>query len=230
LSLVIPTYNEAENIALLLTRIDTALQGREWELLVVDDDSPDHTFDVVETAGLHSPNIRCLRRVGRRGLASACIEGFGATRSPYIAVMDADLQHDEALLPKMLDTLLTGKVELVVGSRYAKGGSIGDLSWGRRVVSYAGTWLARRLLGVGLTDPMSGFFMFRRELLQRSSLGNISGSGFKILLDLVVSTRPPPSFAELPYVFQPRHSGRSKFNAAIGLEFMRAVVKCRFER
>jgi dolichol-phosphate mannosyltransferase len=230
LSLVVPTYNEAGNITPLLSRLDLVLDGLSWELLIVDDDSPDGTSEMVEAISLQRDNVCCLRRIGRRGLASACIEGFWATKAPFIGVMDADLQHDEALLPRMFDILRAGQVELVVASRYVEGGSIGDLPLGRRVMSYVGTSLARQLLGVGLQDPMSGFFMFRRDLLKRSPLGKISGAGFKILLDIVVSTKPVPSFTELPYTFRPRHSGTSKFNASIGLEFLRAVAKSRLKR
>jgi dolichol-phosphate mannosyltransferase len=230
LSLVIPTYNECGNIEPLVRRIEIALAGRSWEVLFVDDDSPDGTAAAVRQTAATRSNVRCLSRVGRRGLTSACLEGFAATQGRFIGVMDADLQHDESLLPRMLDILEAGEAELVVASRYAAGGSTGDFPLPRRLISHAGTWFARILLGIGLSDPMSGFFMFRREVLGRSAVGNVSGGGFKILMDLVVSTKPALSFRELPFTFRPRHSGDSKFNAAIGLEFMRAIVKRRFER
>jgi len=227
LSIVIPTYNEAGNVEALADRLAVALDGVDWETLFVDDDSPDGTSAQVEEIGRRRPNVRCLKRIGRRGLASACIEGFAATRGRFIAVMDADLQHDEALLPKMLELLRRGEVELVVGSRFLPGAGLGEHSLWRRLVSWAGNGAARLILGVGLSDPMSGFFMMRRELLARSTVGQVSGRGFKILLDLVASTRPPPKFSELPYTFRPRHAGQSKFNAAIGWEFLRALVKQR---
>jgi len=230
LSLVIPTYNEAGNIEPLLERLERVLAGRDWEVLFVDDNSPDGTTAVVQKAAEARGNVRCLSRIGRRGLTSACLEGFAATNGRFIGVMDADLQHDESLLPRMLDMLEAGEGELVVASRYASGGSTGDFPLPRRLISHAGTWFARVLLGIGLSDPMSGFFMFRRDVLARSKVGSVSGGGFKILMDLVVSTRPALSFRELPFTFRPRHSGHSKFNAAIGLEFMRAVLKRRFER
>ena len=141
--------------------------------------------------------------------------------------MDADLQHDEALLPRMLDILRAGEVELVVASRYVAGGSLGEFSLGRRLISRAGNWAARSILGVGLSDPMSGFFMLRRDLLARSTVGQVSGRGFKILLDLVASTRPAVRLRELPFTFRPRHAGESKFNASIGWEFLRALLKQR---
>ena len=227
LSIVTPTYNEVGNVEPLVERLTAALAGIDWEVLFVDDDSPDGTAAKVEAVGAGMSHVRCLKRLGRRGLASACIEGFGATSAPFIAVMDADLQHDEALLPRMLAILKAGEAELVVASRYASGGGVGEHSPLRRLISYAGNGAARLLLGVRLSDPMSGFFMLKRELLGRSSLGHVSGRGFKILLDIVASTRPPPKLRELPFTFRPRHAGESKFNPAIGLEFLRALLRQR---
>jgi dolichol-phosphate mannosyltransferase len=227
LSIVVPTFNEAGNVETLVERLTTALSGVAWEALFVDDNSPDGTAARVEAIGRLKPNVRCLKRIGRRGLASACMEGFAATDGRFVAVMDADLQHDEALLPKMLEVLRRGEIELVVGSRFVAGGGVGEHSPWRRLVSHTGNWAARAMLGVGLGDPMSGFFMLRRDLLARSTVGQVSGRGFKILLDLVASTRPAPKLIELPYTFRPRHAGQSKFNAAIGWEFLRALVKQR---
>ena len=154
LSLVIPTYNEAGNIEPLLDRLERVLAGRNWEVLFVDDNSPDGTTAVVEKAAKARVNVRCLSRIGRRGLTSACLEGFAATKGQFIGVMDADLQHDESLLPRMLDMLEAGEAELVVASRYAVGGSTGDFPLPRLVISHAGTWFACVLLGIGLSDPM----------------------------------------------------------------------------
>jgi dolichol-phosphate mannosyltransferase len=210
-----------------VARLAACLTGIDWEVLFVDDDSPDGTAARVEEVGRRLPRVRCLKRIGRRGLASACIEGFASTVAPYIAVMDADLQHDEALLPRMLAILKSGDAELVVASRYAEGGGVGEHSLLRRIISRAGNSAARTLLGVGLSDPMSGFFMLKRDVLARSSVGQISGRGFKILLDLVASTEPPPKLRELPFTFRPRHAGESKFNSAIGLEFLRALLRQR---
>jgi dolichol-phosphate mannosyltransferase len=230
LSIIAPTFNEAGNIEPLVARLTASLAGINWEILFVDDDSPDGTSRRVEELARRMPIVRCLTRVGRRGLASACIEGFAATSAPFIAVMDADLQHDEALLPRMLAILRQGDIELVVASRYAAGANLGEHSAFRRLISRLGNWAARRLLGVALSDPMSGFFMLRRELLARSELGRVSGQGFKILLDLVASTRPPARLAELPFTFRSRHTGESKFNPAIGFEFLRALAKQRLRR
>jgi dolichol-phosphate mannosyltransferase len=227
LSIIAPTFNEAGNVAPLVERLTRALAGVDWEVLFVDDDSPDGTAERVREVARISANVRCLKRVGRRGLASACLEGFSQTTSPFIAVMDADLQHDEALLPAMLSILRAGEAELVVASRFAAGASAGEHSAFRRLISHGGNWMGRKILGVELSDPMSGFFMLRRDLLARARPGRVAGGGFKILLDLVASTRPAPKLKELPFTFRPRHSGESKFNAAIGLEFLRAVLKQR---
>ena len=229
LSIVAPTYNEVGNVEALVARLAATLSGVSWEVLFVDDDSPDGTAAKVEAVGAAMPHVRCLKRFGRRGLASACIEGFGATSGPFIAVMDADLQHDEALLPAMLSILRAGEAELVVASRFAAGASAGEHSAFRRLISHGGNWMGRKILGVELSDPMSGFFMLRRDLLARARLGRVAGGGFKILLDLVASTRPAPRLKELPFAFRPRHSGESKFNAAVGLEFLRAVLKQRLQ-
>jgi dolichol-phosphate mannosyltransferase len=230
LSIIAPTFNEAGNIEPLVMRLAATLAGVAWEVLFVDDNSPDGTSARVADVARRVPNVRCLTRVGRRGLASACIEGFAATSAPFIAVMDADLQHDEALLPRMLAILRQGDVELVVASRFAAGADLGEHSMLRRLISRLGNWAARRLLGVPLSDPMSGFFMLRRALLARSALGQVSGQGFKILLDLVASTRPPARLTELPFTFRPRLTGESKFNPAIGFEFLRALAKQRLQR
>ena len=227
LSIIAPTFNEAGNVEALVDRLGATLSGIAWEILFVDDDSPDGTAARVEEVGQRLPHVRCLKRVGRRGLASACIEGFAATTGPFIAVMDADLQHHEMLLPRMLEILRAGETELVVASRYAVGGGVGEHSAFRRLISLGGNTVARAILGVPLSDPMSGFFMLRRDLLARSKVGQVSGRGFKILLDLVASTRPPAKIRELPFTFRPRNAGESKFNAAIGWEFLRAILKQR---
>jgi dolichol-phosphate mannosyltransferase len=229
LSIVVPTFNEADNVEPLLARLDAALTGESWEVLFVDDDSPDDTAERVERIGRLRANVRCLKRIGRRGLTSACIEGFAAVRSDYIAVMDADLQHDERLLPRMLAQLRAGDVELVVASRYMPGGSPGDFTPLRAFISRAGGWAAQRLLKVRLTDPMSGFFMFRRDLLARSALAQVEGRGFKLLLDLLNSTARPVVTRELPYRFGRRSAGSSKFNLWIGWDFLLLLFRQRLQ-
>jgi dolichol-phosphate mannosyltransferase len=229
LSIVVPTRNEVENIRPLLDGITAALAGRSWEVLFVDDDSPDGTADLVDSIAAASPHVRCLRRVGRRGLSSACLEGFQATSAPYIAVMDGDLQHDERLLPAMLATLEAGGVDLVVGSRYVPGGGVGDLAATRHGLSRLGTWAARRLLGLPLSDPLSGFFMLRRDLLSEALLGRLSGLGFKLLLDLFASADRPLAFRELPFAFRRRAAGTSKLGLGVAWDFVHLLGRKRLD-
>ena len=163
LSVVVPTFKESGNVAELVQRIDAALEGVDWEVIFVDDDSPDGTSDVAKAMAAADPRVRCLRRVSRRGLAGACIEGMLSSSAAYVGVMDADLQHDENLLPRMLATLRRGDTDLVVGSRYIAGGSASAFSKRRSMISKTAGSLARALTRVELTDPMSGFFMMRRD-------------------------------------------------------------------
>jgi dolichol-phosphate mannosyltransferase len=174
LSIIIPTLNERENIEPLMAMLLSALPDIAWEAIFVDDDSPDGTSDHVRALARSNPKIRCLQRIGRRGLATACIEGVLASASPYVAVIDADLQHDERLLPQMLKLLEVGTVDLVVGSRYASGGGIGNWNLRRARVSEIGTRLARLVCKADITDPLSGFFMCRREVFERA-LRRMSG-------------------------------------------------------
>jgi len=219
LSVVIPTFNEAGNVREIVARLDRALAGVAWEAIFVDDDSPDGTAEQVKAVAAEDSRVRCLKRLGRRGLAGACIEGMLASSAVYVAVMDADLQHDERILPVMLATLQADSADLVVGSRYIAGGDAGGFAPDRAKISRAATGLARRLLGVRLSDPMSGFFMFRRERLDEIA-GELSPIGFKILLDIVLTAKNRLRIAEIPYEFGERRHGRSKFDVAVGLEFV----------
>jgi dolichol-phosphate mannosyltransferase len=217
LSIVVPTYKERGNVAELVRRLDLALSGIAWEAIFVDDNSPDGTADAVKAIGAADLRVRCIRRVGRRGLAGACIEGMLSSSAPYVAVIDADLQHDEKVLPAMLATLESGQADLVAGSRYVEGGSAASFSARRSALSRLATWLTRRLLGTALSDPMSGFFMMRRDCFDVIA-PRLSPVGFKILLDIAGSARL--RITEQPYVFGERFAGESKFNAQIGLEFL----------
>ena len=218
LSIIIPTLNERENIEPLLSLVTAALPDTEWEVIFVDDDSRDGTAELVRDIARRNPRVRCLQRIGRRGLATACVEGVLACASPYIAVMDADLQHDERLLPEMLRALDSGAVDLVVGSRYVAGGGFGDWSGGRIRISGAATRLARIICKADVADPLSGFFMCRREIFE-ASMRRMSGQGFKVLLDLLASSPEPPRVKELPYSFRERQHGESKLDTMIAWEY-----------
>ena len=219
LSVVIPTFKESGNIIPLLRKLETALSGIAWEAIFVDDNSPDGTSAVVKEIGAADPRVRCLLRVGRRGLAGACIEGMLSSSAPFVAVMDADMQHDEALLPRMLAMLKSGDRDLVIGSRYAEGGNTDAFSRHRDMASRLATVLARRFTHARVTDPLSGFFMMRRERFDPIA-GSLSTQGFKILLDILITAAGSLRIAEIPYVFGSRAHGESKLDAQVGLDFL----------
>jgi len=222
LAVVIPTLNERDNIEPLLERLDRVLAGIAWEALFADDDSTDGTREAIRAAMQRDPRVRSIHRIGRRGLSSACIEGALATSAPFIAVMDADLQHDETLLPQMLKALKTEPLDIVVGSRYVAGGGFGDMSAARLRISGIATRLSRRVLKAELADPMSGFFMIRREAFD-AAVRNLSGIGFKILMDLFASSPRPLRFRELAYEFRSRAHGDSKLDSLVVWEYVMLI-------
>jgi len=223
LTIVVPTFNEKANIDELVQRLDRVLQGIEWEVVFVDDDSPDGTAEHIKQRSFGHPRVRCIHRIQRRGLSSACVEGMLSSSAPYLAVMDADLQHDETRLPVMLKALQQMGCELVVGTRYMEGGGVGEWDESRQLSSRFATWLSQRLLGVTLKDPMSGFFMLRRETFM-AAVHNLSSMGFKILLDIVVSSPRKLSFTEIPYTFGLRHAGESKLDARVAWDYLLMLV------
>jgi dolichol-phosphate mannosyltransferase len=224
LAVVVPTYNEADNVATIVRRVGAALDGIDWELIFVDDDSPDQTWRLARDVAQSDRRVRVLQRVGRRGLSSACIEGMLATAAPYIAVIDGDLQHDETLLPQMLAALKGEDLDIVVGSRYVAGGGVGDWNARRQSMSTLAGALGRRVIKADLKDPMSGFFMLRSDLLQRCVRG-LSGVGYKILLDIFASCPQSPRFREMPYDFRLRTAGASKLDEAVLWEYLLMVLQ-----
>jgi dolichol-phosphate mannosyltransferase len=223
LSVVVPTFRERDNVPLLVDKLARALGGVDWEVVFVDDNSPDGTATVARKIGEMDARVRCVRRIGRRGLSGACIEGMLASQATYVAVMDADLQHDETLLTAMLERL-RGGIDLAVASRYADGGSAAGLSSAsREKASHLSTAIARRLLGVTLSDPMSGFFMMRRDRFEELA-PQLSSQGFKILLDIVATARGTLRIAELPFVFGERQHGESKLDTRVALDFAALVL------
>lgn len=219
LTLVIPTFNESGNLRELLRRVDAALTGVDWEMIVVDDNSPDGTSVLAKEISHEDSRVRCLRRVNRRGLAGACIEGMLASSAPIVAVMDADLQHDERILPQMLAKLRAG-CDIVVGSRHVEGGSADEgFSESRARISRFATRLAKRALHADFSDLMSGFFMLRREIVEDCA-PNLTPSGFKILADIVASAPKPLKVEEVGYMFRERLAGESKFDLKVGLDFL----------
>ena len=221
LTVVVPAYAEGENIPRLLTALERALEGQDWETIIVVDDALDGSEDVVRERAQNDVRVRCLHRIGRRGLASACIEGMLASSAPYLAVMDADLQHDEALLPKLLERAKQEGTDVVVASRYMQGGDTGELAAERVRISRLASTLSRVLCN-GLTDPMSGFFIVRRSYLERV-VRRLYGRGFKILLDLIAAARGEVRIAELPYTMRSRQHGESKLSARVVAEFFMLI-------
>lgn len=223
LTVVVPVFNERDNVAELVRLLDIALAGIAWEVVFVDDDSPDQTADVVAAMGVQDRRIRHIRRIGRRGLSSACIEGILSSSAPYVAVMDGDLQHDETILPQMIDPLIGDRADLVVGSRYAQGGSVGAWSKDREGMSRFATRISRMVTGAALSDPMSGFFMLRRTAFNAIS-HDLSGLGFKILLDIVTARPRNLRIVEVPFTFRPRMAGESKLDTMVLWEFLMLLL------
>lgn len=223
LAIVIPTFKESENVPLLVAAIESTLQGIEWELIFVDDNSPDGTADQVRKIASCDRRVRILERVGRRGLSSACIEGMLSTPAPYIAVMDGDMQHDETILPKMLDCIRSNRLDIVVGSRKVSGGSMGEFSSGRVKLSNLGSRISALVCHCEIADAMSGFFLMDRKYFQEV-VRRLTGRGFKILVDLLASSKRPVQIAEIPYRFRKRQLGESKLDANVELEYIFLLV------
>jgi dolichol-phosphate mannosyltransferase len=196
LSVVVPTFNERANVATLIERVGAVLDGVAWQIIVVDDDSPDGTAEAVKAIAATDTRVQCLRRVRRRGLAGAVIEGALASAAPYVGVIDGDLQHDESLLPRMLAVLTGGDA----GSRFAN-------------------WLGRLVLHQHLSDPVSGFFMIRRERLEAVA-PRLTTVGFKVLFDIIASQTEPLRIVELPFVFRERLAGGSKLDRRMVIDYL----------
>jgi len=229
LTIVVPTLNERDNVKPLIALLDTALANVNWEVMFVDDDSTDDTARRIRALALVDPRVRCIQRIGRRGLSTACIEGVLASSAPYVAVMDADLQHDEALLPRMLEILLTENVDVVIGSRYAAGGGLGNWAGNRAWISRLGTRLSRLVCNQDIADPLSGFFMCRRDVFE-DVVRRLSGHGFKILLDLLASSSRPLRVCELPFEFRTRRHGESKLDTLVVWEYFALLADKLFGR
>lgn len=227
LSIIIPTYNERENVGVLIDRLIALLEPvTSFEVLVTDDDSPDKTWELVQQRGQADHRIRCIRRFGERGLAPAVIEGFHAAQGKYLAVMDADLQHDENLLVPMLEAIK--EHDLVIGSRMAEGGGMGDWGLGRRIVSSVATKLAHWVLHHSIKDPMSGFFMLRTKLFEQIA-HQVDAQGFKILLE-IMARAPEARVTELGYQFGLRQHGESKLNSGVIVDYLAALYRLKFGR
>lgn len=221
LTIVVPSFNERENVRPLVALLDKALPDIVWEVVFVDDDSPDGTAKEVRALGRERHNVRVVHRIGRRGLAGACIEGILSSVAPIVAVMDADLQHDEHKLADMFARFGENPdLDLVIGSRNVEDGSSGTgLSAFRQWGSDVATSMARRVLKITATDPMSGFFMVRRESFNTVVLG-LQQQGFKILADMLSASKGRWNVEEVGYTFRERQHGESKMDSAVTIEFL----------
>jgi dolichol-phosphate mannosyltransferase len=218
LSVVVPTLNERPNVQPIVERLSACLSGIDWEVIFVDDDSPDGTASECRRLASSNSRVHIVQRVGRKGLASACLEGMLASSAPYLAVMDGDMQHDETVLPKMYAAAQIPGTDVVVGSRHLAGGGMGAFSQERVQLSNLGRRLSRMITSQDLSDPMSGFFVITRSYLNRVAY-RVSGVGFKILLDLIASSQAPVTVREIPYVFRTRLYGESKLDITVGVEY-----------
>jgi dolichol-phosphate mannosyltransferase len=225
LGVVIPTFKEAPNVRPLLAKLEAALKGVVWQAIFVDDDSPDGTAAVVKEIAATDPRVICLHRIGRRGLAGAVIEGAMASAAPFVAVIDGDMQHDETLLPQMLAALEQDRADIVVGSRYLgqAGSDASALGATREAGSRLANWLGQRVLRAEVTDPMSGFFMIRRELVEAVAPA-LATSGFKVLFDILASQKTPPRYLELPYEFRARVAGDSKLDEGVVVQYLGLLI------
>jgi dolichol-phosphate mannosyltransferase len=224
LSVVVPCFNERENILPMVAALDEALPAIAWEVVFVDDNSPDGTADAARDIARRDSRVRVIRRVGRRGLSSAVIEGALSSSADYVAVIDGDMQHDETRLPLMLAACREG-ADLAIGSRHVAGGdSAGLASPFREKLSASGIALARRLTGTAINDPMSGFFLLRRGLFEQLA-SRLNGQGFKILLDLILASPKKLKIVEIPYKFRPRAAGESKLDALVMAQFAGMLVE-----
>lgn len=225
-SLILPTYNEASNLTEVLERVHETLDP--FEVIVVDDDSPDKTWELAGTLQSAYPSLRVIRRVGRRGLSSAVTEGFEAAKGDVFIVMDADLQHDPTLLPRIQSAIEEG-AEVALASRYTEGGDTKDWRWMRRMLSRIATHLVQLLVPKGVTDPMSGFFAIRRDTY-RSVAPYLRPQGFKILFEILSFLPRGTRIAEVPFHFGIREKGESKLTFLVQLQFLWQVLRTAVRR
>jgi len=227
-SLVIPTYNEKDNIHLLLDGLRKTLGlSKEFEIVVVDDDSPDLTWKIVETYSQKDERIKIVRRMKEKGLSRAVIEGFNRAKADILGVMDADLSHDHQILPKMISAVRDEGYDLVVGSRRIPGGGAEKWPWYRKVSSDIATGIAKGFLDIKLSDPMSGYFLLKRELFEKAK-HKINPRGYKILLEIYVRSNPQ-KVKELPFIFKNRKQGYSKVTLKVMFEYMQMLYSLRFK-
>lgn len=222
ISLIIPTYNERENIIELLNRLKFILEDKNYEVIVVDDNSPDLTWELVQGYARNNPFVKLIRRTGRRSLTASVIEGFQNSKGNILGVMDADMSHDPAIMPEMIDEINNG-YSLVIGSRRIKGGGADSWPWHRRLYSSTAILLVRWLLDVNVQDSMSGYFFIKREIFENVK-DDISGKGYKILLELLIRSKVK-KIKEIPYIFKDRKQGYIKLSMRVIADFFKTIYK-----
>ena len=223
LSVIVPTYREAANVPELFGRLQAILGDHSWEMIVVDDDSPDGTADVAFSLAAQDSRMRCIRRVNRLGLAGAVIEGILSSSAEYVAVIDGDLQHDERILPQMREALADDRADLAIGTRVTETAAERGLTPARQRLSDAGAYFFKHISGLNVSDPMSGFFMIRRRIVDQVA-PRLSSDGFKILADVLLCAPPGLRIVETPYVFRKRQAGESKLSPVVALDFLGLIV------
>jgi len=220
-SVIVPTYNERENLPELVKRLSKALKGYDYEILVVDDDSPDGTWRLAQKLAEEYP-VRVIRRVKEKGLSSAVIRGFKEASGEVFVVMDADLQHPPEKVPELVKAIESG-ADIAIGSRYVKGGEVRNWYWYRKLISKGAIMLGRVALPKirNVKDPVSGFFALRREVLEGVELNPV---GFKILMEILVKGRYK-KVVEIPFTFGLRKAGESKLGSKTIINYLRHVYR-----
>ncbi|MBI3395172.1 MAG: glycosyltransferase family 2 protein [Spirochaetia bacterium] len=227
-SVIIPTYNESLNIGELIERLEETLKSTSHEIIVVDDNSPDKTWEIAEGIAETNTSLRVIRRIKERGLSSAVVTGMEVAAGRTFAVMDADLQHDEKILPQMVETILKGEADVCIGSRATEGGSYGEWSRMRRFVSWVAALMAKIMLPVNVKDPMSGFFVVSRGSFHEV-VDSINPRGFKILLEFI-GRHPNLKIKEIGYTFRNRARGETKLSGSVIKNYLIALYDLRFGR
>lgn len=224
LSLIVPTLNEAPNLRPLLGRLARALRGVPHEILIVDDASTDGTADVAETLRERFPALRILRRTRDFGLSASIVDGFRSARGGILGVIDADLQHDPGALPRLL-AAVRDRADIAIGSRYAFEGRTCGWSLIRAAESRLAAFVTHRALGIPVRDPLSGFFLLRREVFE-SVAPRLEGRGWKLLLEILAHV-PAARVVEVPYTFRARTRGRTKMSAKVARVWMAELFRLR---
>lgn len=221
-AIVIPTYNENDNVTVLASQIARVMGAAKYEIIFVDDHSPDGTAETVRKLAQQDARINVIERFGERGLSTAVIEGLMSTNAPFGVVIDGDLQHDVSVIPFLIEAL-QGGADLAIGSRHIAGGGTGEWSRFRKQASFLATRLSFLAPAARVSDPMSGFFAIRTEVF-RARADQLIGTGYKILLDILTTRGAPLRTEEVAYVFRPRQKGESKLEALVALEFVRLLL------